>query len=174
MVRVAGRSRFPRTRCTCSEGTDVRHRGATRAATGRMDTGTESQEWNSSERTRRRMMTRPVLDAWARLLERGKVSAQPGDPKLIRNVGQDNQRANERQHEREPVLSAFSHGRPKTKNGATKNTEQFRKRPGKVARTIGLFLLEDQTSCVKTRILKMSRVRLTFTQETWNKKRKVC
>jgi hypothetical protein len=112
------------------------------------------------------MMTRPVLDIRRRLLERGQVPAEPGNPELIRDLRQDGQSANERQHEREPVLSAISHGRSETKKGATQKHAEIGEVSGKVAVTIGLFLPRHQTSHDDTRIEKNVEGEVDF----WSRK----
>ena len=119
-------------------------------------------------------MPRPVLDARARLLERREIPAQTSDPELIRNVREDDQRTDECQHEREPVLSAISHAPRKTKNSATRISQEIERSAGKVASTIGLLVWRSQTFSRGTAHLGMSRLRLTFQQESWIRERKVC
>jgi len=84
------------------------------------------------------MVPRPVLKMRGCLLKCREVSAQAGDPELIRDVREDSHRADEREHEGQPVFCPIRHAHLITKNGATQNTQESRMLSRKVASAFAL------------------------------------
>ena len=73
-----------------------------------------------------------------RLLKRGEVSAEAGNPELIRDVREDRHCADEREHEGKPVFCPIRHGHLNTKNGATQNTQESTRLSREVAAVFAL------------------------------------